>query len=153
MKTLDEILAQHPFFKDLGDENLKLVAGCAQNAVFKAGEFVFREGKQADTFYLLKSGRVALQMEAPSRPPLVIQTFGEGDILGWSWMVAPYRWIYDALALEDTRVFAVDGKCLRTKCEENHDLGYEILKRVAVIMEQRLEATRMQVMDIYGKQT
>ncbi len=153
MKTLDEILAQHPFFKGLGDEYLKLVAGCAQNTFFKAGEYLFREGKDADVFYLLKSGRATLQMEAPSRPPLVIQTFVEGDIIGWSWMIAPYRWLCDALALEDTRAFSIDGRCLRAKCEENHDLGYEILKRVATIMEQRLQATRFQVMDIYGKQS
>ena len=153
MKTLDEILAEHPFFKDLGDEYLELVAGCAKNSFFKEGEFLFREGKDAGSFFLLKSGKVTMQMEAPSRPPLVIQTFGEGDIIGWSWMIAPYRWLCDALALEDTRAFEIDGKCLRGKCEENPEFGYEILKRVANIMEQRLQATRFQVMDIYGKQS
>jgi hypothetical protein len=75
---------------------------------------------------------------------------GEGEILGWSWLIPPYNWHFDARAVELTRAIALDGKCLRNKCEQDHDLGYELLKRFAHIMEQRLQATRLQLLDVYG---
>jgi CRP-like cAMP-binding protein len=80
----------------------------------------------------------------------MLATLGEGEILGWSWLLPPYQWKLHAHALEPTRAIALDGKCLRAKCEQNHDLGYEILKRFAQIMEQRLEATRLQLLDVYA---
>jgi CRP-like cAMP-binding protein len=73
-----------------------------------------------------------------------------GEVLGWSWLIPPYHWKFDARAIEQTRALALDGKCLRTKCEEDHDLGYELLKRFAQIMEERLQATRLQLLDVYG---
>ena len=150
MRTIEELLAQHPFFMDLQPDYIELAAGCARNVAFKQGEYIFKEGKDANDFFLIKSGTIALQMEVPSRPPVTIETIAEGDILGWSWLVPPYRWLYDACAMETTRAIALDGKCLRTKCEENHDLGYELFKRVMVIMEHRLQAARLQMMDVYG---
>ena len=152
MRTIEDILAQHPFFSDLKPDYIALLAGCARNTFFREGHYLFREGKDADAFFLVRTGQVALQMEAPGRPPLLVETIAEGDILGWSWLVPPYRWMYDAYAQKDTRAIAVDGKCLRGKCEDNHDLGYELLKRVTVIMEHRLQTARFQVMDTYGKQ-
>jgi CRP-like cAMP-binding protein len=96
---------------------------------------------------------VALEIVAPQRGPIIVETLGEGDILGWSWLIPPYNWHFDARAVELTRAIALDGKCLRTKCEADHDLGYELLKRFTNIMEQRLEATRLQLLDIYGDNT
>jgi hypothetical protein len=81
---------------------------------------------------------------------VTIHTRHEGEVLGWSWMVPPYRWHFDARASETTRAIAMDGKCLRTKCDEDHDLGYEIMKRFSLVIAERLEATRLQLMDIYG---
>ncbi len=92
-------------------------------------------------------------MAAPGRPPLVLQTVGAGDILGWSWLIPPYHWMFDAVALEPTRTIALDGRCLRGKCEADRVLGYELLKRFAHIMEQRLQATRLQLLDLYGGQS
>ena len=86
----------------------------------------------------------------PQRKPIMLATLGEGEILGWSWLLPPYLWRFHAHAVESTRAIALDGKCLRTKCEQNHDLGYEMLKRFAQIMEQRLEATRLQLLDVYA---
>jgi hypothetical protein len=80
----------------------------------------------------------------------VIATLEEGDIMGWSWLVPPYYWRLDARAVQQTHVLALDGKCLRSKCEENHDLGYELLKRFTQVIEQRLHATRMQLLDVYA---
>jgi len=87
---------------------------------------------------------------APQCPPITIATLEKDDVLGWSWVVAPYYRHLDARAVEPTRAIALDGKCLRTKCEENHDLGYELLKRFVHIVEKRLEATRMQLLDVYA---
>jgi CRP-like cAMP-binding protein len=150
METLEPLLAEHPFFKALDENYLNLVVGCAANARFEAGEFLGREGGNADNFYLIRHGQVSLQVASPGRGVMVVQTLGEGDILGWSWLVPPYRWTLDAQAVTLTRATALDGKCLRAKCEANHDLGYELLKRFTQIMMQRLEAARMQLLDIYG---
>jgi CRP/FNR family transcriptional regulator, cyclic AMP receptor protein len=150
METLERILAEHPFFKELETHYLQLVIGCASNVRFNAGEFIFREGEDANEFYLIRHGKVALEIFAPPRGSVTVQTIGEGEILGFSWLIPPYRWRFDARALELTRAIALDGKCLRTKCEEDRDLGYEFLKRFAHIVEQRLQATRLQLLDLYG---
>ena len=150
METLEPILAEHPFFAGLEPRYLQLVAGCASNVRFDAGQFIFREGEEANEFYLIRHGKVALEAFAPSRGALQIQTLDDGDILGWSWLIPPYEWRFDARALELTRAIALDGRCLRRKCEEDHDLGYELLKRFGHIIGQRLDATRFQLLDLYG---
>jgi CRP-like cAMP-binding protein len=150
METLERILGQHQFFKDLGAEYLQLVTGCASNVRFEPEHFIFREGEEANQFYLIREGRVALQIFSPERGHITIETLSEGDILGWSWLIPPYNWHFDAKALDMTRAIALDGKCLRRKCEDDQTLGYEILKRFAHIIEQRLESTRLQLLDLYG---
>lgn len=150
METLEAVLAEHPFFKGLEAQYLELVVGCATNTRFEAGKYIFHEGEEADRFYLIRHGKVALEVFAPNRGAITIQTLEAGEILGWSWLIAPYRWRFDAKALELTRAIALDAKCLRGKCEEDHDLGYELLKRFAYIIGQRLEAARLQILDIYG---
>jgi len=150
METLERILSEHPFFKGLEEPYLQLLVGCASNVRFNAGEVVFREGEQANQFYLIRQGKVAVEMFAPSRGPIILQTLGEGEVLGWSWLVAPYRWRFDGRAVELTRAIALDGECLRGKCEEDHDLGYELMKRVSLVMEKLVQAMRMQLADVYG---
>ena len=150
METLELILAEHPFFKGLDERYLSLAVGCASNVRFEEGSFIAREGQDADHFYLIRHGKVALEIFAPNHGAIAIHTVEAGDIFGSSWLVPPYRWRFDARATELTRAIALDGKCLRAKCEENHDLGYELLKRIVTIMGQRLEATRLQLLDVYG---
>ena len=150
METLERILSEHPFFKGLEEPYLQLLVGCASNVRFDAGEVIFREGEEANKFYLIRQGKVAVEMFAPSRGPIILQTLGEGEVLGWSWLVAPYRWRFDGRAVELTRAIALDGECLRGKCEEDHDLGYELMKRVSLVMEKLVQATRMQLADVYG---
>jgi CRP/FNR family transcriptional regulator, cyclic AMP receptor protein len=116
---------------------------------FEAGQYIFHEGQPADQFYLLRSGRVALQISAPERT-FTVQTVGEDEIVGASWLVPPYRWGFDAKALELTRAIAMDAACLRGKCEGDHDLGYEMMKRFMPVLIQRLHATRLQILDVYG---
>jgi CRP/FNR family transcriptional regulator, cyclic AMP receptor protein len=152
MESLEHIIAEHPFFVGLESYYTGLLTGCAANIRFPARTYVFKEGEEANEFYLLRSGKVALEIFAPQRKPIVIATLGEGEILGWSWLVPPHYWKFHAHAVEETRAIALDGKCLRGKCEQNHDLGYEVLKRFAQIVERRLEATRMQLLDVYAAQ-
>jgi CRP/FNR family transcriptional regulator, cyclic AMP receptor protein len=150
MDSLEPILAKHPFFEGLDPAYLKLLVGCASNVRFDAGAYVIRQGESASHFYLIRQGRIALETRAPQRPPIVIETLEEGDILGWSWLIPPYLWRFDARIVEPTRAIALDGKCLRMKCDENHDLGYELLKRFAHIVTERLQATRLQLLDVYA---
>jgi len=150
METLERILAEHPFFAGLDARHIQLIVGCATNVRFDAGQFIFREGEEANEFYVIRHGKVALEVFVPGRGPVTIQTLGEGEILGWSWLIPPYHWHFNARAIELTRAIALDGKCLRAKCEDDHDLGYELLKRFAHIVEQRLQATRLQLLDVYG---
>jgi CRP-like cAMP-binding protein len=115
-----------------------------------AGKMIHREGEEANHFYLIRSGKVTLQIMTPNKGPVIIETLHEGDILGWSWLVPPYTWRFEARALDLTRMIALDGKCLRNKCEADHHLGYELFKRFADIMMRQLESTRLQLLDVYG---
>lgn len=150
MENLERIIAEHPFFAGLESYYTGLLVGCGANVRFQPGAYIFKEGEEANEFYLIRSGRVALEITSPQHKPLVIETLSEGDILGWSWLLPPYLWKFNAHAVQDTRGIALDGKCLRTKCEQNHDLGYEVLKRFAQIIEHRLESTRLQLLDVYA---
>lgn len=150
METLERIVADHPFFADLDPAFINLLVGCASNVRFKKGDFIFREGDPANSFYLIRDGKVAVEIFAPQREPITVATLEQGEILGWSWLLAPYQWKHQARAMDNVRALALDGKCLRGKCEQNHDLGYEILKRFARIIEQRLESTRLQLLDVYA---
>jgi CRP/FNR family cyclic AMP-dependent transcriptional regulator len=149
MEALKNLVVEHPFARGLAERYVQLLEGCASNVVFKAGEFIFREGSKADQFYLIRHGKVVLEVYAAERGAIPIMTAGEGEVLGWSWLFPPYRWQFDARAIELTRAIALDGKCLRQKCEEDHELGYELMKRVVQIVEQRLQATRLQLLNIY----
>lgn len=150
METLERILAEHPFFEGLDPEYFKLLVGCASNVRFEARSYLFRQGEEANQFYLLRHGRVAIEIKEPQCAPMVVETLEKDDVLGWSWLVAPHYWRSDGRAVEVTRAIALDGKCLRTKCEQNHDLGYELMKRFIGILEQRLQSTRMQLLDVYA---
>ncbi len=150
METLEPILAEHPFLKGMTPEQLHLLVGCASNVRFDPGQYIFREGEEANQFYIVRQGKVALEIVTPQRGSIIIDTLADDEVLGWSWLLPPYHWHFNARALELTRAIALDGKCLRTKCESDHDLGYELLKRFANLIEQRLQATRLQLLDLYG---
>jgi CRP-like cAMP-binding protein len=150
IEGLERIIGEHPFFAKMDKRFLDIVVGCAKNVRFEAGQYLFHEGEAADQFYLLRHGRLALQITSPGRGALTFQTLGEGEIVGISWLIPPYRWAYDAKALELTRAVAMDAACLRGKCEADHDLGYDMMKRFMPVLIQRLNAIRMQVLDVYG---
>jgi CRP/FNR family cyclic AMP-dependent transcriptional regulator len=150
VEGLERIIREHRFFAGLDEGFCQLVCGCAKNVRFEEGQYLFREGDPADWFYLIRHGRVALAVMMPGRGSITFQTVGVGEIAGVSWLVQPYRWTYDAKALEPTRAIAMDAGCLRGKCEQDHDLGYEVMKRFVPILVERLQATRLQILDVYG---
>jgi CRP-like cAMP-binding protein len=142
MESLEQTLAQHPFLAGLDRRYLRELASLASGKSFKALEMIFHEGNSANTFYLICKGKVALETALLGCDAIPIQTLGPGEVLGWSWLLPPYEYHYSARAVEPTRTVALDGRALRGRCEENHDLGYEIMKRFAVVIVQRLAATR-----------
>lgn len=150
MEGLEHIVREHPFFAGLGSEFCALVCGCAKNVRFEAGQYLFHEGEPADEFYLIRHGRVAFELHAPDRGPMTFQTLAEGEIVGVSWLIPPYRRTFDARALTLVRAIAMDAACLRQKCDADHDLGYEMMKRLTAVLIQRLQATRFQILDVYG---
>jgi CRP/FNR family transcriptional regulator, cyclic AMP receptor protein len=149
VQTLEPFLAEHPFFKDWAKEYQHLLTECASNVRVDAGQFLFREGDTADRLYLIRHGKIALQVATHNHGPITIQTLREGDVLGWSWLVPPYRWHFDAQALELTRAIALDGQCLQRKCQQDPKLGYELMKRVAELLTQRLQALNLQLVQAY----
>jgi len=151
METLESIVLAQEFFAGLDPEVGAFIAGCARNHRYDAGEYLFREGSPADEFFLIRHGQVALEIVSPGQAPIVFATLGEGEIVGASWLVPPYRWMFDARCVALTRAIGIDAACLRGKCEADHDLGYELMKRFLPILVQRLHATRLQILDVYGK--
>lgn len=150
MKSIRDLLAEHPVFDELLDSDLDLIAGCGRNTRFAAGEVLFEEEQPAEVFYVVRAGKVGLEITAPGRPPVPVATVAAGDVLGWSWLFPPYRWDFTARAREDTAAIEIDGACLRRKCEEDGDLGYRLMKRFARVAVERLTATRLQLLDLYG---
>jgi CRP/FNR family cyclic AMP-dependent transcriptional regulator len=150
MEDIGAIIRRHPFFAGFAEPFLDLISGCGRNVVFPAGSYLFHEGDAADQFYLIRHGRVALEVAVPGAAPLILQTLSEGEIVGVSWLIPPYRWSFDARAMELVRAVALDAVCLRRKCDENHDLGYSMMQRFMPVLIKRLQATRLQLLDVYG---
>ncbi|WP_029008297.1 cyclic nucleotide-binding domain-containing protein [Azospirillum halopraeferens] len=147
---LDRLLREHPFFREFDAEALALMAGCARNERFEAGQVILRAGDAADRFYILRHGDVAVEVAIPGRGRRPLETLHAGDILGWSWLVPPYRLTFDARALTLVRAISLDAACLRAKMEENHEMGYRLLQRFVPVMAERLTAARLQLQDLYG---
>jgi CRP-like cAMP-binding protein len=150
VENLARLLKEHPFLHGLEERHLEFLTGCAANVRYGADEFLFKEGQESNASYLVRSGRIALEISVPGRGLTQLQTIEAGEVLGWSWLYPPYRWQFDARAVEPVRAFALDGNCLRTKCEADHDLGYEVVKRFLRQVHTRLERTRLQLLDIYN---
>ena len=151
METLERVLAEHGFFAGLRPEYIRLFTECASNMRFAPGEYLIREGGQADRFYAVRQGHVALELHVPARGSVVLQTIGPGEITGWSWLFPPYRWHFDVRAVEATRVLAFNAVCIRDKCEADPALGYELMKRFARVFTERLVAAWLQSLDVYGR--
>ena len=135
-------VALHPFLAGMNRVQLSLLADCAMATHFKKGQTILREGEFANRFYLIESGKVVLEALDVSGKPLIIETIGSGDLLGWSWMFPPYTWRFTARAVEPIAAIFFYGTILREYCEKDHSLGYELLKRMSAVMVKRLQAAR-----------
>jgi CRP-like cAMP-binding protein len=151
METLESTVLAQPFFAGLDPGIAALIADCARNHSFELGAYLFREGDEAREFFMLREGDVALEIQAPGRPTLVLSTTQAGDIVGASWLVPPYRWNSDARARSRVRALGFDAACLRAKCDEDPRTGYAMMKRFAPLLVHRLHAAHLQLLDVYGR--
>jgi CRP-like cAMP-binding protein len=147
---IDELLAGHEVFAGMDHATLGLLAGCAANVAFSAGENLFVEGEPADRFWIVRRGRVALEVTAPGVGRMIIETLGPGSVVGWSWLVPPYQWRFDALAQETTGAIAFNVECLKPKMDSDPRLACQLLSRFLPIVVDRLQATRLRLLDLYG---
>ena len=150
MKNLDVLLGEHPLFAGLSDDMRSLLAGCARNVHFSTGDYLFRTGEPADSCYLVRRGRVALELAGAGGHRLVVDTVDAGGVAGLSWLVPPYRWYLDAHAVEPTSAIALDAGCLRATCDDDPRTGYLLLQRLAHAMYERMQSSRVQMLDVYG---
>ena len=150
MKNLDELLREHPLFAGLGPEMGSLLVGCARIVPFATDDYLFHTGEPADSCYLVRNGRVALELITTGGRRIVIDTVDAGGVAGLSWLVPPYRWYLDARAVEPTSAIALDAVCLRAKCDDDPHTGYLLLQRVARAMYERMQSSRVRLLDVYG---
>lgn len=147
---LFDLLDHHPFFASVPSALVEHVAAFTELREHPAGAWIARTGGPADTFHAVIDGRAAIELVSAGRPPIVVATIHAGDVIGWSWFVEPYRWRFDVLALDPVRSLAIDAAALRTACDQHCELGYRVAHRLAAVVASRLEATRHQVVDVYG---
>jgi CRP/FNR family cyclic AMP-dependent transcriptional regulator len=137
MPGIYEFVAKAPIFEGLDSAQLELIAACAEHKRVPAGTLVSRQGEAADRFFIIGEGTIALQVESPGSGPVQLLTLDQPEVVGWSWLFAPYRWLLDVRAVTDCHLITVDGIRLRGECDADHDLGYELVTRFgadAVVM-------------------
>lgn len=149
--SIESILARHPFFQEVAPTEPGAIVERARLISFEPGRLIFHQGEPAEQLFLITMGKVSLEVFAPQRGPILLMTLGPEDVLGWSWLFPPYRWHLDARALEPTQAIAIDGARLRERCEANHELGYQLMHHSVSVIEQRLQAALLQLVDLYGK--
>lgn len=150
METIEAVLAAHPFFQGMDPQHVAAVAACGRQVQFKAEEFLCREAEEALDFYVIISGSVSVEIFSARRGPLTTTTVEEGEVLGWLWFEQPYHWHLDARARQVTRTIALEVAALKARCEEDHDLGYELMKRYAHYLAVQFRVTKLQLVDMYG---
>jgi len=147
---LSSELLKYDLFSDLSKEQVTKFARCSQIVNFKKDDFIFKYHETADRFYFLINGKVSLAINAKADSSIPIQTINEGQIVGLSWLAPPYKWYFDGIAITDVTAICIDSECARYSMERDHELGYKLLKRFMAMMSGRLQATRLQLLDIYS---
>lgn len=150
MESIEDIISGKPFFQGLSPGNLNLLVNCASKQHVNAGEYILKTGGEAKKFYFIHTGAVSLELHSPEKGSITIQTLEDGEMLGWSWQFPPYKWNFDAMALEDTELIAFDANCFFEKCRINLLFAYEIQKRFSKIMLDRLHSTRLRLLELYS---
>lgn len=149
--TNAEALARHPFMKGLPGELVARMGECIDGVTtWGEDQVIFRSGGAATKCYLIQNGEVALEVHSPGTGSRIVQTVARGEVLGWSWLFEPYRWAFDARVLTPTEALVLDGEKIRHCLDEHHDLGYLLMTRFAGLVVKRLQATRLQLLDMYA---
>jgi CRP-like cAMP-binding protein len=146
--ALRSIIARHPFFQQMSESHLDALTGCAMQTQFPKNDFIFHQGDVANRFYLIEDGCVALEANQPGHGTIRIQTIGSGDALGWSWLFPPHIWRFSARTIEPTRAIFFYGTWLRAQFEQHPGLADELMKRMAQLVVERLQATQLQLVEI-----
>jgi CRP/FNR family transcriptional regulator, cyclic AMP receptor protein len=140
----------HPFLHGMRPEHVELLAANAMLTEFDPGQIIFHAGEIANRFYLIEQGAISIETPVREEGVITLQTLGGGDVLGWSWLFAPYYWHFSACALESSRAVFFYGTRLREICEENRQFGYELMRRVAAVAMQRLQQTLAESLRLAG---
>jgi CRP-like cAMP-binding protein len=148
--SLEDRLRTHQLFAGLESEIVRRLASMAQAYEFESGEYLWKQGEDTEALYLITSGRIDLEILIPHQGPLQIDTVGPGEVIGCSWVVAPYRWHFDARAVQNASVVVLEGDGLRRQCDDEPVLGYEVLKRLTRFLELRLQKTRLRILELHG---
>jgi len=150
MPSPEEVLKEHPFFKDISDEHLEFLVSVARPLHVERNRFLFRQGGPADCFLVLYTGDMALELHVGTKGARIIQTINAGEVVGWSWLYAPHRWGTDGRALNNVECLCLDGEMVRKRMAEDHEFGFEILNRFGEVIVEALARTRLQLLDVYG---
>lgn len=145
-----DYLRSHTIFSDLDPAHIEILAQHVRETKFAAGELLFRQADSAEHFYILMDGSIQVEVPSIMGPELVVQTLGTDEVLGWSWLIPPYKWNFEAKAEHDSNVLVFDGKALLQICEKDNNFGYALMKRFARLMSERLQAARMKMMDSWA---
>jgi CRP-like cAMP-binding protein len=147
---VDAFVASHPLFAGLPAGVTSEIAACCRTVAYGPDELLLVEGQPADTLFLVQRGRVAIEIHGADRGTLVVETVETGGAVGWSWLFPPYRWNFDARALGPVGAVAADATCLRAKMDADDEFGRLLVTRVAGVLLERLQATRLRLLDLYG---
>jgi CRP-like cAMP-binding protein len=150
MTTTYDLISAHPFLDGLEPRWLEMLSHRARRSVRHPGHRLFREGGVADRFWLIRGGRMALDVNVPGRGDVVVETLGPDTVVGWSWLFPPYRWHFGAVAVEETLTIEFDGPRVRALCDQEPALGYALSLRFMAVMLDRLQNTRIRLLDVYG---
>ena len=135
-------LAAHPFLRGMPSSHLDALAAAASDVMFPAGHRIFTDGGYAGKFWLIRSGQVAVDLQVPGQGPVVIDTVGMGGLLGWSWLLPPYRWAFGGVCVTPVEVFEFDAAAVRDSCAADPVLGYDLTQRLIRALAGRLQSTR-----------
>jgi CRP-like cAMP-binding protein len=144
------LLGDHDFVANLPTGTIDLIAPLAETRTFRAGSLLFTEGTPADALYLVMQGHVAIEIHAPERGAIVVETLAAGSVVGLSWAAAPYRYQFDARAVDDIEVVRVDAEKFRTALNARPEIGSAVYERLIGLILDRLQATRVRLLDLYG---
>ena len=150
MSEVFDLIVEHPFFRGMNEDQVRVVAEAGMLVSYDEGDYVFTEGSRADACFLILDGGVALALERPGHRPRAILTLHAGDLLGWSWLYPPYRWSYNAHVHVDTKAIRFDGPRLKEAADTDPVLGYELMKRFTDMLVKRMQSIRIQLLDVYS---